>query len=70
MCVLLRKGRANWQFAWFSRKTASKESRQTGSLPYLALRFSLFQDAMKAPAENPWVRIASSVQDSSSQAFD
>src|SRR5262245_7788751 len=23
------KGRANWQFAWSSRKTASKESRQT-----------------------------------------
>src|SRR5262249_46835374 len=23
-------GRANWQFAWFSRKIASKESRQSG----------------------------------------
>jgi hypothetical protein len=28
------KGRANWQFAWFPRKTASMESRQTASLPY------------------------------------
>src|SRR5262249_29190547 len=28
------KGRANWQFARVSRKTASKESRQTASLPY------------------------------------
>src|SRR5262245_50462686 len=27
-------GRANWQFAWSSRKAASKESRQTASLPY------------------------------------
>src|SRR5262245_42690422 len=32
--VLLRKGRANWQFAQSSRKAASKESRQTASLPY------------------------------------
>src|SRR5262249_13452775 len=30
-----REGRANWQFACFSRKTALKESRQTASLPYL-----------------------------------
>src|SRR5262245_62461006 len=28
------RGRANCQFAWHSRKTASKESRQTASLPY------------------------------------
>src|SRR4030095_15752071 len=31
---LLRKGRANRQFAQSSRKAASKESRQTASLPY------------------------------------
>jgi hypothetical protein len=31
---LLGKGRANWQFALSSRKAASKESRQTASLPY------------------------------------
>src|SRR5215510_14291697 len=31
---LLRKGRANWQFAQSSPKAASKESRQTASLPY------------------------------------
>src|SRR5262245_16846293 len=32
--VSSEKGRANWQFAWSSRKAASKESRQTASLPY------------------------------------
>src|SRR5262245_30747282 len=30
----IENGRANWQFARFSRKVASKESRQTASLPY------------------------------------
>jgi hypothetical protein len=27
-------GGANWEFAWFSRKIALKESMQTASLPY------------------------------------
>src|SRR5215475_3148849 len=29
------RGRANWQFAWFSRKIASKELWQADSLPSL-----------------------------------
>src|SRR5262249_23983830 len=33
-CSPQKNGRANWQFAWSSRKAASKESRQTASLPY------------------------------------
>src|SRR5262249_28416241 len=32
--VSSEQGRANWQFARYSRKTALKESRQTASLPY------------------------------------
>src|SRR5262249_10815288 len=39
-----KKGRANWQFAWSSRKTAWKDSRQTASLPTPAPQFSFFQD--------------------------
>jgi hypothetical protein len=41
------KGRANWQFAWLSRKAALKESRQTGSLPYTRAAISLFQDVVR-----------------------
>src|SRR5262245_11863290 len=33
--ALLKKGRVNWQFACFSRRTALKESGQTACLPYL-----------------------------------
>jgi hypothetical protein len=34
MCKLTG-GRTNWQLAWFYRKIALKESRQTASLPYI-----------------------------------
>src|SRR5262245_60506966 len=43
--VLLRKGSANWQFAWSSREPASKESRQTASLPYPRRHFHRFKTA-------------------------
>jgi hypothetical protein len=50
MCVLLRNGRTNWQFARFSRKTASKSQR--GLKASAALFFQdVGADDMKAPAE-------------------
>jgi hypothetical protein len=37
------KGRANWQFALFTLKTAWNESKQTASLLYQRSAISLFQ---------------------------
>src|SRR6266545_2374859 len=46
-------GRANWQFARFSRKTALKEPRQTASLPYTCAAIFVLSGRRNATCGTP-----------------
>src|SRR5262245_49935721 len=46
-------GRANWQFAWFTRKIASKESRQTASLPYPSAAIFILSARRRSDMNDP-----------------